>query len=203
MPIFIENEEQRSPGWFKTKAGIPSASRFADIITTQGKQSTARMKYLYTLTGEKLLGTKEEEYQSTAMLRGVELEESAREYYSFITGNEVKQVGFCFPDKKKRYGCSSDGLVGKDGMVEIKCRNLSNHIASLLSKKLKSPDYQQVQGQLLVTSRKWIDYLCYYPGLPHLLIRVFPDKEFQKKLKNELIIFCDELNDITNKLKEK
>ncbi len=200
MPIY-DDSPQGSEDWLKIRAGIPSASNFSDIITTQGKVSTIRLKYLYTLIGEKLLGMKEDGFQSEAMLRGVELESEAREVYSFITGNEVKTVGFCFADEKKLYGCSSDGLIGEDGMVEIKCRKISNHIECLINKELKSPEFQQVQGQLLVTGRKWVDYFCYYPGLPHLLVRVLPDVEFQKALKIELTKFCSDLESITERIK--
>lgn len=200
MPIY-DDSPQGSEGWLKIRAGVPSASNFSDIITTQGKTSTSRLKYMYTLVGEKLLGMKEDGFQSEAMLRGVEMESEAREVYSFITGNEVETVGFCFADEKKLYGCSSDGLIGEDGMVEIKCRKISNHIECLISKDLKSPEFQQVQGQLLVTGRKWVDYFCYYPGLPHLLIKVFPDKVFIKSLKVELELFCESLEEVIAKIK--
>jgi len=201
MPIFIENEPQLSEGWFKTRAGIPSSSNFSNIITAGGKPSASAKKYMFQLCGEKILGTKEETFSSQAMLTGIERESEARSMYEFMTDSEVKEVGFCFSDEKRNVGCSCDGLVGEDGLVEIKCRKLANHIEYFLNKKIISPAFQQIQGQLLVTGRKWCDYFGYFPGLPPLLIRVERDEVFLAKLKTELKLFCLNLNETINKIK--
>ena len=200
MPIFID-EPQLSPEWFAIRAGIPSASKFSEIITITGKPAISRTRYMNTLAGEKILGRKEETYQSPQMERGVQMEEEARKYYSLITGNEVKTIGFCFQDKKKLWGCSCDGLINDDGILEIKCKNISNHITYILNGKLISPEFQQVQGQLLITGRKWVDFLCYYPGLRHSLLRVERDETFIKALEAQLKAFVRELRETIKKLK--
>ena len=111
--------EQLSPEWYKLRAGVPSASNFDKLITAKGETSKQRIKYMYTLAGESITGEKEQTYQNATMQRGIELENEAREMYELITGQEVAQVGFCMNDNKE-FGCSPDGLVGEDGLIEIK-----------------------------------------------------------------------------------
>jgi len=192
--------EQRSPEWFKARCGIPSASSFDKIITTTGKQSTQRKKYMLQLAGEVLSGSQEESYQNAAMLRGIELESEARSFYELTTGQSVKEVGCCIEDNNL-YLASPDGLVGEDGLIEIKCPIMSTHVGYLLENELPSEYFQQVQGQLLVTGRKWVDFISYYPGIKPLLIRVKRDAGFISELISELRLFCKELDDIVNKLK--
>lgn len=187
--------------WQQARVGIPTSSNFDKIITTKGEPSKQRIKYLYTLVGELLLGKKEETFQSDAMKRGVETEAEARSFYEITRGVEVAQVGICYPDEKKRWASSPDGLVGDDGLVEIKSPILSTHISYLLNGGLDAEYFQQLQGQLAVTNRKWVDILSYYPGLKPLIVRVEPDKAFQKALAKELELFCDELLTVVKKLR--
>jgi hypothetical protein len=187
---------QGSPEWFACRCGIPSASNFDKIITIDGKPSTQRKKYLYQLAGERLLGKAEETYQNAAMQRGIELEPEARELYNLVFNVDAVQTGFWIKDG---YGCSPDGLVGDDGLIELKCPTLPVHIGYLLDNKLPSEYVQQVQGQLLVTDREWCDFVSYYPGLDPLIIKVKPDLKFQAALKTELGLFCTELDAIVGK----
>ena len=191
--------EQLSPEWYKLRAGVPSASNFDKLITSKGETSKQRIKYMYTLAGESIIGEKEESYQNAAMQRGIELEAEARGMYDLITGEEVTQVGFCMNDNKE-YGCSPDGLVGEDGLIEIKCPVLSTQVEYLIRKTLPTAYIQQVQGQLFITGRKWLDFVSYYPAMNPLIVRVLPDLEFHKKLAIELNLFCAELKEIITKI---
>ena len=191
--------EQLSPEWYQARAGVPSASNFDKLITSKGDTSKQRTKYMYTLAGESIIGNKEETYSNAAMQRGIELENEAREMYELITGQEVVQVGFCMNDKKE-YGCSPDGLIGEDGLIEIKCPILSTQVEYLLKKQLPTTYYQQTQGQLFITGRKWLDFVSYYPGMNPLTVRVEPDLEFHKKLAIELNLFVAELKEIITKI---
>jgi putative phage-type endonuclease len=193
--------EQNTPEWFKIKCGVPSASNFDKIVTTSGDKSKSTKKYMYQLAGEKITGVKEETYQNAAMLRGIELEPEARNYYELLNDVEVQQVGFCLHDKE-HCGCSPDGLVGEHGLIEIKCRSLAVHVECLINNKLPTIYFQQVQGQLYVTGREWCDFMSYYPGdIKQLIVRVYPDKLFQKSLEIELNLFCDELNQTIERIK--
>jgi len=194
--------EQGSPEWHAARCGVPSASNFDMIVTTKGEPSKQAQKYLYRLAGEIVSGNSEETYQNGAMQRGRELEAEARKLYEFMTGLTVAQVGFCIADGDFAYGCSPDSLVGDDGGLEIKCPTMPVHVGYVLDNVLPTDYIQQVQGNLLVTGRKWWDFLSYYPGIKPLLIRVKPDKKFQAILKAELERFCVELKQITERIRQ-
>jgi len=191
--------KQGTPQWYTIRCGVPTASNFDKIITSKGEPSKQARKYLYKTAGESLTEVPEETYQNQAMIRGIEMEDEARSLYELITGTTVKKVGFCLNDKGA--GCSPDGLVGDDGGIQIKCPSIAVHVGYLLDGKLPTDYFQQVQGEMYVTDRKWWDFVSYYPGLRPLIIRVERDEEFIKKLHNELNKFCKDLKDIINKIK--
>lgn len=191
---------QGSPEWLAEKAGKPSASNFDKIVTTKGEPSKSAQKYLYQLAGERVAGLKEETYQNGAMQRGIELEAEARQFYEMVKDCKVDQIGLCYPNEKKLYSCSPDGLIGKDGLIEIKCPLIPAHVSYLIDGVLPTEYFQQVQGQLFITGRKWLDFVSYFPGLKPLIVRVTPDKEFIKKLEAELVTFCNQLEEIVKKI---
>ena len=196
--IIYDNIIQGTPEWFRVKLGVPSAGSFDKIVTTKGEPSKQRVKYAERLAGEIVSGIREDTYQSAAMERGVELEAEARECYEFITGNKVDQVGFCKTDIA---GCSPDGLIGKDGGLEIKCPSMAVHVGYLRGKKLPTDYFQQVHGSLFVTGREFWDFCSYFPGLKPFILRVFPDEGFIKCLERELISFNEELNKIVEEIR--
>jgi len=191
---------QGSPEWYAAKCGIPSASNFDKILCADGKVSKQRTKYLYQLAGETITGIAEESYQNATMLRGKEIEGEARQLYNLITEQEVVEVGFCLANG---FGCSPDGLVGKKGLVEIKSPIMATHVGYLLDHFATPPAeyFLQLQGQLLVTDRDWVDFMSYYPGLKPLIIRVKREEKFLKALKIELEVFCAELKEVIAKIK--
>jgi putative phage-type endonuclease len=193
--------EQRTDEWMQARLGIPTASNFDKIITTKGEPSKQAQKYMYRLAGERLSGTTEETYQNAAMQRGCELEDEARAFYSLINDVEVKQVGFCLSDSG--YGCSPDGLIGEEGLIEIKCPQMATHVEYLIEGGLPITYFQQVQGQLLVTERKWCDFISYYAGIKPLVVRVGRNETFIKALHGELVRFVFTLNETVRKLQEK
>lgn len=195
----IIDVEQKTTEWFAARGGRPTASCFDKLLTTKGEQSKSRIAYMYKLAAEKVSGVFEEGYQSFSMMRGNEVEEEARRYYEFTHGVEVQRVGFCVSDCD-RYGCSPDGLVGTEGGLQIKCPEAHTHVKYLLDPKLPTDYFQQVQGELYVTGRKWWDFLSYYPGLKPLLIRVTPDAQFHQALGAELNTFCLELEQVIGRI---
>ena len=200
--MIILDCEQRDQAWFDAKAGIPSTSQFGEIITPGGAPSKQATKYLYTLAGERLIGKRSESYQNAAMLRGSEMEAEARKFYEFVNKDvEVQQVGLCFADEQKRFCTSPDGLVGEDGLLEIKCPTLPVAVEYLLNGTLPNIYLPQCQGQLFVSGRKWVDFLSYYPGLKPLILRVPRDNVFISKLQRPLDDFCDELDAVTDRLR--
>jgi putative phage-type endonuclease len=190
---------QGSPEWFAARAGVPSASNFDCVVTTKGETSKQVEKYAFQLAGEKILGTKEETYQNDAMKRGIMLEPEARLCYEVMTGNSVAQVGLCVADAG--YACSPDGMVGTDGLVEIKCPTLAVHVSYLLDNAVPTAYIQQCQGQMLVTGRKWVDFVSYYPNMKALIVRVERDDAFCNKLHDALVLLVKNVGEIVSKIK--
>lgn len=190
---------QGSPEWFAARCGIPSASNFDKLLQNDGKVSKQRNKYLYRMVGETLTGISEETYQNNNMLRGKILEGEAKEFYKFTTDSELTDVGFCLDEGG--FGASPDSLVNDDGLLEVKCPIMTTHINYLINGGLDTEYFQQCQGQLLVTGRKWCDLMSYYPGIRPVIIRIYPDEKFQKALKANLIELVKELKEIVERLR--
>jgi hypothetical protein len=136
----------------------------------------------------------------TCALPICELEAEARSLYELTNDVKVEQVGFCLSDDGKA-GCSPDGLVGKKGLLEIKCPSMAIHIGYLLDNSVPTDYFQQVQGQLFITGREWLDFISYYPAIRPMLVRVKRDNEFIEKLETELNIFCEKLEKLIIKIK--
>ena len=200
--MYTLDVEQLSEEWFAARCGIPTASNFDKIVTSKGAPSTQSKQYMYKLAGETIIGIKEESYQNAAMQRGIEIEPEARGLYELMNDVEVDLVGLCYPDEHRDFSCSPDGLVGEEGGLEIKCPLIHTHVEYLLNGKLPKKYVQQVQGSMLISGRKWWDFMSYYPGLKPLVVRVERDEKFIAKLKSELDTFCNELKAVVQKLKE-
>lgn len=194
MSAVYRDLEQRSPEWFAARLGIPTASRFDSIITpVNGDLSKQSDGYLRELLAEWLSGQSAESYSSGWMARGQEVEQEARDFYAFERGLAVAQVGFVYADGSRSLGCSPDGLIDGDGMIEIKCPKPSTQIGYLLAGGLP-PDYRpQVFGSLLITGRRWCDFLAYCPGLPPILVRVERDEIYIAKMRSALDQFIARL----------
>jgi hypothetical protein len=193
--------DQGSDIWKQTRAGIPSASRFSEIVTVKGEPSKSAEKYMEELIAERLTGKPIPHYQSKAMINGNLCEPQARTLYELIHEVEVRQVGFCFFDEQKKFGSSPDGLIGEDGGLEIKTAEPHIQIHRLRKGWSQAEHWQQVQGNLLCTGRKWWHVMSYCDGLDPLIIEVKRDNEFCARLLVELKKFCDELDLIENKLR--
>ena len=200
--MIILEMEQRTEEWFMARAGVPSASNFDKIVTSKGVATSGvtRKKYIYKLAAEIITGKHEESYTNAAMQHGIDTEEEARNMYELVKGIEVNEVGFCMLDDKSS-GASPDGMVGEDGLLEIKCPKVETHIDYLLNNKIPTTYIPQVQGQLFVTGRKWCDFMSYSDGLKPLIVRVERDEVFIKKLETELANFSKELVSIVDQIK--
>ena len=194
----VVQAEQRSPEWFAARLGVPSASQFGKVVTPTGKRSTQVDGYLNKLVAEILTGKSDQQEPNEAMLRGTELEPEARAYYELI-GGPVVETGFVIHDDG--FGCSPDGLVGSEGLLEIKCPLAHTHVEYLRENALPGLYVPQVQGQLLVTGREWCDFLSYHPDMKPLLIRVERDEKFIKVLHEALIELVGQINDCVTKLR--
>jgi putative phage-type endonuclease len=197
--------EQRSEEWFQARLGKVTASRVADVLAKiKSGESASRRNYKIQLVSERLTGEKQETYINQAMQDGIDREFYARERYVQQHG-EVEEVGF-IQHPTLEAGASPDGLVGDDGLIEIKCPLGTTHTETLMTQEVPSKYIPQIQFQLLCTGRKWCDFISYNPMFPeHLQLfvkRVDADPVYQKELEVEVGKFLDEVNDVINKLKE-
>ena len=197
--------EQRSEEWFQARLGKVTASRVADVLAKiKSGESASRRNYKIQLVSERLTGEKQETYVNQAMQDGIDREFYARERYVQQFG-EVEEVGF-IQHPTLEAGASPDGLVGTDGIIEIKCPMGSTHTETLMTQEVPSKYVPQIQFQLLVTGRKWCDFVSYNPMFPENLQvfvrRVFANKEYQQELEDEVKQFLKEVDDVISKLKE-
>jgi putative phage-type endonuclease len=197
--------EQRTEEWFQARLGKVTASRVADVLAKiKSGESASRRNYKIQLVSERLTGERQETYINQAMQDGIDREFYARERYVQQHG-EVEEVGF-IQHPTLEAGASPDGMVGKDGILEIKCPMGSTHTETLMTQDIPSKYIPQVQFQLLVTGRKWCDFVSYNPMFPeHLQLfvkRVEADPVYQKELESEVKQFLSEVDDVINKLKE-
>ncbi len=185
--MIISPYEQGTEEWLAARLGIPSASMFSKLITMTGKPSASADGYINQLLGERLTGKSEPHYTSEAMILGTEREPLARADYEFISGNKVDQVGFILDDSES-YGCSPDGLIGEDGGLEIKCPAQTTQAGYWRDKQSGVKKYyQQIQGCMWVTGRKWWDFFSYHPDMPHVLVRVERNEEYIEKLSEQVL----------------
>ena len=197
--------EQLSQEWFEARLGKVTASRVSDVLATRkGQESTVRAKYKLQLATERLTNKKTDTYMNQAMQDGIEREPMAREIYEKLKDVTVEEVGFVQHPAIERAGASPDGLVGDDGIIEIKCPIETTHTTNLLERKLPSKYKPQVQFQLSSTGRKWCDFISYNPNfeprLQLMVVRVERDDEYIEMLKFEILKFLAEVELMINQL---
>jgi putative phage-type endonuclease len=159
--------EQRTSDWRAARLGKATSSRIADIIArTKSGYSSSRTNYAAQLVCERLTGVATETYQSAAMAWGIDKEPEARRLYAFEQDLAVSRAGFLDHSTLAMSGASPDGLVGEDGLVEIKCPLTATHLDTVLGRAIPGKYLTQMQWQLAVTGRGWCDFVSYDPRLP-------------------------------------
>lgn len=195
--------EQRTEEWYQARLGKVTASKVASVLAK--RDSATRADYLTDLVLERLTGKQQEFYQNEAMQWGTDTEPQARMAYEAETGNLVDELGFIDHPTIANFGCSPDGVVGEDGLIEIKCPNSKTHLSTLLSGKAPSKYIPQMQTQMAVMNRQWCDFVSFDPRLPEdlqlFVIRVDRDDEYIAKLEEEVSIFLEEVDETVTKLK--
>lgn len=200
--------EQGTPEWFAERCGKATASRIADIIrTTRSGPAASRKNYAAQLVAERLTGAVAESYTNAAMQHGIDTEAEARRHYAFFSDHQVSEVGFVRHPAIEMSGASPDGLIGDDGLVEIKCPNTATHIDTLLTEKVGT-DYQtQMQWQMACTGRQWCDFVSYDARLPvemQLFVqRIERDNARIAELEKAIIDFLGEVDETVANLRER
>jgi putative phage-type endonuclease len=189
---------QGSPEWFAVRLGKVTASRVADVIAkTKSGPSASRTNYMAELIAERLTGETAERFTNAAMQWGTEKEPDARAAYEFRTDATVTQVGFVIHPTIDASGASPDGLVGADGLVEIKCPSIATHLETLLEQNIPAKYVTQMQWQMACTGRAWCDFVSFDPRLPEsmrLFMRRVPrDDKRISELETEVAAFLLEM----------
>lgn len=184
-----EGIEQRSDAWFAARCGSLGASQIADAVAVlkDGKTPAATSANLAAkLVIERLTGVQEDGFKSAAMQWGIDQEENAKRAYEALTGEFASDVGLYTHPTIKGTHASPDGLVGVDGLVEIKCPNSATHIETLKTGKVAKNYIYQMQWQMACTGRAWCDFVSYDPRMPEHLQLFVQRHERDDKLIAEL-----------------
>jgi len=198
---------QGSPEWFKFRLGKVSASRVADVmVKTKSGYGAGRANYMSELLCQRLTGNREEGFTSAAMQRGTDLEPIARGRYEIENDLLVMEVGCIEHPDIPNMIASPDGMVGEDGLLEIKAPNTATHIKFLQSGKIQSNYQKQMTVQMLCTERNWCDFVSFDDRLPEHLqykcVRFEIDADRAKEITTEVEIFLKELDELIEKLGE-
>jgi predicted phage-related endonuclease len=199
----IDNIPQGSQEWLQLRLGRATASNFSKIVTSTGKRSESLSSYAREIATGLLVDKQEDSYQSPDMIRGNELEDEAREHYEQYTFNSVRQITLfdC-----GNFSYSPDGLVGDDGLIEIKTPKNTTHTQYLYDDKLPTKYVPQCQGGLMLSGRKWLDFCSYHPDFKKsklFIKRIFRDEEYIQKLRLGLDEFIIRRDKILNKIGER
>jgi putative phage-type endonuclease len=159
--------EQGSDAWLQARLGKVTASRMSDMTArTKSGWGAGRKNYLAELVAERLTGAPAERYVNAAMAWGTDTEPQARAAYEFDRDVDVAEVGFVDHPHIPMTGASPDGLVGGDGMLEVKCPNTATHIDTLLTQKIPAKYIVQMQWQMCCAERQWCDFVSFDPRMP-------------------------------------
>ncbi len=178
MTEIFETLEQQSNAWFEARQGKMTASAASKV----GSNGKGLETYCRKIVAELLSIAEPVRFSNIHTERGNELEPVAKAAYEKIKGVKVREIGFA---KYSDYvGCSPDGLVGEDGLVEIKCPADSGYVDYLLEGKIKSEYVWQMEMQMLILDKQWCDFVVFNPNFSTAIkiVRVYPDKVKKDKL---------------------
>lgn len=200
--------EQRSEDWFAARLGKVTASRVADVMArTKSGPAASRTNYMMELLCQRLTGGQEEKFTTAAMQRGTELEPVARSAYEVLTGEAVRETGFVLHPEIDGFGASPDGLVGEDGLIEIKCPNTAQHVQFLRTGKPEGKYIWQMYAQMVCTGRQWCDFVSYDDRLPEPLAmahtRVYLNPIKADEMINGIQEFLRELDALEQEMRAK
>lgn len=200
----ITEMEQGSAEWLALRLGKVTASRMKDVLS-KGRgtaQSKTAETYMMELLCERLTGDAKPFFENDAMQWGTATEPQARAMYELMSSNTVNEVAFV--EHNEFIGISPDGLIGDDGLLEIKCPTTITQVRRALTDNYSKDYYTQIQCQLWVTERQWCDFLSFDPRLDidasYLLQRVERDDVFIADMEEKTYLFVDVMNELYKKL---
>jgi putative phage-type endonuclease len=208
QPGYEDAVVQGTNDWHKLRLGKVTASRVADVLS-KGKtgESASRKNYRIELVAQRLTGQPAESFTNAAMEWGTATEPLARIAYELHTGSDVRQVAFIDHPTIEWFGCSPDGLIGDDGLLEIKSPNTTTHLDWMDDGKAPTKHIPQMMAQMACTGAQWADFCSYDPRLPEdlqlFIVRVERDQEYIDNMEKEVKKFLQEVEDTIVKLRGK
>jgi len=201
----IKSCDQGSLEWLSLRLGKVTASRMSDVLSN-GRgvaPSKSAETYMMELIAEKLTGQSKPFFENDAMRWGTETEPQARAMYQ-INNDFVNVEEVAFVEHNEFIGISPDGLIGEDGLLEIKCPNTTTQFKRALSDDYSADYKAQIQCQLWVTEREWCDFVSFDPRLDckasYLQQRVMRDEKFINEMQEKTYLFVDKMNELIEKL---
>jgi hypothetical protein len=213
----VVNCLQGTEEWLKARCAAITASRFADAVSVltrksgdkgPGDPTAAADKYAYEIAFERISGVPYgEPVKAWTLDRGHALEAVARLKYEEATGNVVYESGVILTDDRK-FGYSTDGSAGEDGLIEIKCPVDTVKIMEMLTTQDISEYEHQIQGGLWLSGRKWCDFIQYVPALENVgkdlfYRRIYRDDVFIEDMVAKLLTFEARVTQYENLLRRK
>ena len=192
---------QGTQEWLQTRLGKITSSTIHKIMSSKENSST-RTRLLQDLIFERISGSPTKNIVTAPMARGLELESEARKAYE-LQNEIVTLSGFIEHPTIKDAGASPDGLVGDDGLIEIKCLNKKSHEEIIRKQILPRQYYIQIQFQLACTQRLWCDFVAYHPDAdqPLYVQRIMPEIKIIKEIHEKALVFISEVEEKIAKLK--
>jgi len=182
---------QGSDEWLEQRRGMVTASVIGKLLTPTGRVASNDYSRALTaqLVAERITGYVDAQHVTDDMLRGHEEEPRARDLYSERYA-PARESGFLIRDEGTwRLGYSPDGLVGDDGLIEVKAPRAKKHLTTILSGEVPPEHMPQLQAGLFVSGREWIDFLSFYGGMPMWRKRVYPDPQWFEAIEAAVTAF--------------
>ena len=202
----ITDIQQGSKEWLDCRLGRITASRMSDVLSNGrgGNPSKLAESYMFELIAERLTGESKPFFENEAMRWGTETEPQARAMYELMEDVNVTEVAFI--EHSEFIGVSPDGLIGGNGLIEIKAPNTTTQLKRALTESYSSDYKAQIQMQLWVSGREWLDFLSFDPRLDcdasYLLERVYRDEKYISEMKTKTNEFIDKMKEIIIELTE-
>ncbi|MDC0183035.1 YqaJ viral recombinase family protein [Nitrosomonadales bacterium] len=194
---------QGTQEWLKKRLGKITSSTIHKIMSSKENSST-RTRLMQDLIFERISGSPTKNIVTAPMARGLELESEARKAYE-LQNEIVILSGFIEHPTIKDAGASPDGLIGDDGLIEIKCLNKKSHEEIIRKQVLPRQYYIQIQFQLACTQRLWCDFVAYHPDAdkPLYVQRIKPEIKLIKEIHEKALVFISEVEEKYREMKKR
>ncbi|EJF98608.1 hypothetical protein MEI_00178 [Bartonella vinsonii subsp. arupensis Pm136co] len=201
--------KQRTAEWFQARLGKVTASNVYHVLskTAKGLPTSKYEDYKMKLMTERLTGEISQSYTTPAMQWGIEHEEDALKEYEFIYDTTITRCGFFQHPKIEMAGASPDGLIGEDGLIEVKCPQSTTHLRFFVYDEIKPEYHAQMQFQMACTGRKWCHFISYNPqflgrstGLRMKIKRILRDEKYIEEINKAVEAFLAEIEQDMKKI---